>query len=102
MLHQYFSNTLREVKNMACMWGFLINQLVARNIVRHKIPLLMDDVFLIIGNGGVFTTKLVNEELEQLGWGPEVLDETTFQLIVYILKSEWGYRVRHYMVTEKE
>ena len=100
MLHQYFSNTLREVTNMASVWEFLINQLVARNIVRAKIPLLMDDIFCIIGNGGSFTTLLVNEQLEQLGWGPEALDETTFQLIVYILKSEWGYRVRHYMVEE--
>lgn len=100
MLHQHSSNALREVTNMASVWEFLINQLVARNIVRAKIPLLMDDVFLIIGNGGTFTTQLVNEQLEQQGWGPDLLDETSFQLIVYILRSEWGYRVRHYMVKE--
>jgi len=100
MLRQYFSNTSREDTNMASMWEFLINRLVARNIVRAKIPLLMDDIFWLIGNGGSFTTRVVNEQLEQLGWAPEVLDETTFQLIVYILKSEWGYRVRHYMVKE--
>ena len=100
MLHEHFSNTLREVKNMASMWQLLKNQLVARNIVSDKIPLLMDDIFGIIGNGGAFTTQLVNEELEQLGWGPEVLDETIFQLIVHILKSEWGYRVRHCMFEE--
>ena len=87
---------------MASVWEFLINQLVARNIVRAKIPLLMDDIFFIIGNGGRFTTQLVNEQLEQQGWGPDLLDETSFQLIVYILKSEWGYRVRHYMVKEQE
>lgn len=100
MLHEYFSNSLGEVKNMASMWEFLRNQLVARNIVRAKIPLLMDDIFWMIGNGGAFTTRTVNEQLEELGWGPEVLDETIFQLIVYILKSEWGYRVRHYMVED--
>jgi len=83
---------------MASMWEFLINQLVARNIVRDKFPLLMDDIFWIVGNGGTFTSRIVNEQLEELGWGSEVLDETIFQLIVYILKSEWGYRVRHYMV----
>ena len=82
------------------MWKFLINRLGERNIVHAEIPEFIQDVFSIIGNGGAFTTRFVNERLERLGCGSEVLDETTFQLIVYILKSEWGYRVRHYMVGE--
>ena len=83
---------------MASAWDFLIDRLVARNILQAEIPEFIEDVFSIIGNGGAFTTELVNGRLKRLGWGFEVLDETTFQLIVYILKSEWGYRVRHYMV----
>jgi hypothetical protein len=38
--------------------------------------------------------------LELLGWGPEALDETSFQMIVSILESEFGYRVNHYDVTK--
>jgi hypothetical protein len=53
-------------------------------------------VVRIIGDGGVFTTRLVNDRLKKLGWGSELLDETSFQLIVNILESEWGYGVRHY------
>jgi hypothetical protein len=48
----------------------------------------------------LFTTQLINEQLIHLGWNPEVLDETSFQLIVYILESEWGYRVNRYSVEE--
>ena len=96
----YVSNTLKAVIEMASVWEFLINQLVAREIFHAQIPEFIEDVFSIIGNGGDFTTRFVNARLERLGWGPEVLDEATFQLIVYILKSEWVYRVRHYMIHE--
>ena len=63
------------------------------------IPGIIRDVIRIIGGGGSFTAELVNDMLEQLGWKQEVLDETTFQLIVYILETEWGYRVRHYSIS---
>jgi hypothetical protein len=39
---------------------------------------------------------VVNTRLRQMGWGSELLDEISFQLIVHILESDWGYRVRHY------
>ena len=74
----------------------LIYRLTERGILLDHIPALVRDVLRIIGEGGVFTTRLVNARLGQLGWGSELLDETSFQLIVYILESEWGYRVRHY------
>jgi hypothetical protein len=74
----------------------LIYRLTERGILLDHIPALVRDVLRIIGEGGVFTARLVNARLEQLGWGSELLDETSFQLIVYILESEWGYRVRHY------
>ena len=74
----------------------LINSLIGRGVFPDHIPALVRNILRIIGHGGMFTTKLVNRELEQLGWGPAVLDETCLQLIVSILASEWGYRVRHY------
>ena len=76
----------------------LICRLTERGMALDHIPGLVRNVLQIIGDGGLFTTQLVNGQLEQLGWGPEVLDETSFQLIVYILESEWGYRVNHYRV----
>jgi len=76
----------------------LIDRLTQRGISFDHIPGLARTVLQIIGEGGLFSTQLVNEQLELLGWGCEVLDETSFQLIVYVLESEWGYRVRHYNV----
>ena len=74
----------------------LIYRLAERGIPLGHIPALVRDVLRIIDKGGVFTNRLVNARLGHLGWGSELLDETSFQLIVYILESEWGYRVRHY------
>ena len=74
----------------------LIYRLTERGILLDHIPALVRDVVRIIGEGGVFTTRLVNARLGQLGWGFELLDETSFQFIVHILESEWGYGVRHY------
>jgi hypothetical protein len=51
---------------------------------------LIREVCSIVGDGGLFTSALVNQRLERLGWGKEALDETTFQLIVSILEDEWG------------
>ena len=74
----------------------LIHRLTERGVSPDHIPGLMRNVLRLVGDGGMFTTTLINTQLEQLGWRSEVLDESCFQLIVYILESEWGYRVRHY------
>ncbi len=81
---------------MSRLLHLLIYRLTERGVFPDHIPGLMRNVLRILGQGGTITTKLVNEQLEQLGWGPEVLDETSFQLIVHILESEWGYRVKPY------
>lgn len=80
----------------------LIAGLTRRGVFPDHIPGVVRNVLHIIKDGGAFTTGLVNQQLEQLGWGREVLDEISFQLIVYILESEWGYRVRHYQVGSTE
>ena len=80
----------------------LIYRLIQRGFSPEHIPRLVRDVIRIIGAGGVFTTRLVNVRLGQLGWDYELLDETSFQLIVHILESEWGYRVKHYAPTSPE
>ena len=87
---------------MAPLLRLLIYHLTERGIPLDHIPALVRDVLRIIGEGGIFTTRLVNARLGQLGWGFELLDETSFQLIVHILESEWGYRVRHYAPSSLE
>ena len=91
-----------EIISMSLPLQLLIYRLAERGIPLDHIPALVGDVLRIIGGGGVFTTRVVNSRLRQLGWGLELLDETSFQLIVHILESEWGYRVRHYSPNSPE
>ncbi|MFP3870842.1 MAG: hypothetical protein ACLFVT_08210 [Syntrophobacteria bacterium] len=83
---------------MATPWEGLITRLGEKGLAPEQIPGFIRDVLGIIGDGGVFTTSLVNEKIAQLGWGSGIFDESSFQLIVQILESEWGYRIRHYNV----
>jgi hypothetical protein len=73
---------------MAIQMESLIKRLNIRGISSAQIPGLIRDVFRVVESRGYFTTTLVNDCLQQLGWGQKVLDETSFQLIVYILESE--------------
>ena len=64
----------------------LISRLSARGVPPHHAPGLIRDVCSTLGEGGPSTCYVVNQRLERLGWGPEALDETTFQLIVSVLE----------------
>lgn len=73
----------------------LIPQLMARGVAPAQFPALMREVLQVVVKGRLFTAPLINGQLQQQGWGPEVLDETSLQLIANILETELGYRVRH-------
>ena len=81
---------------------YLIERLTARGFAPEHIPGVVRNVLQVIGGGGVFTTEMVNQQLELLGWGEEALDETSFQLIVYLLESEFGYKVSHYSINQEK
>jgi hypothetical protein len=87
---------------MESLWEVLIVRLVARGVFLAQIPAFVRNVLGIVGKGGLFTTRIINEQLERLGWGPETLDEMSFQLLVHILESDLGYRVRHYHLGLRE
>jgi hypothetical protein len=44
-------------------WEVLVSRLVARGISLAQIPTLVRNVLGIIGNGGLFTTRMINEQL---------------------------------------
>ena len=96
-LHLSCLEQVRSPK-IASPMEILICRLTERGISHTRVPGIVRDVFHIIADGGIFTIDLVNSWLEHLGWGQEVLDETSFQLIVHVLEREWGYRVRHYSI----
>ena len=46
-----------------------------------EIPGLIKDVFNIIDNGEYCNITAVNQEMEDLGWGIEIMDNITYELV---------------------
>jgi hypothetical protein len=46
-----------------------------------EIPGLIKDVCNIIDNGEYCTITAVNQEMEDLGWGIEIMDNITYELV---------------------
>ena len=54
-----------------------------------EIPRLIQDVFNIIGKGRYCTITDTNQELEDLGWGIEIMDYVTYDLINSLFNKKW-------------
>jgi len=50
---------------------------------------LIQDVFNIIGKGRYCTITDANQELEDLGWGIEIMDNVTYALINSLFNKKW-------------
>ena len=51
-----------------------------KGFMRIEIPGLIQDVFNIIGKGRYCNITDANQELEDLGWGIEIMDNITYEL----------------------
>jgi len=54
-----------------------------------EIPGLIQDVFNIIGKGRYCNITDANQELEDLGWGIEIMDNVTYELINSLFNKKW-------------
>ena len=76
----------------------LFGRLTARGLMSVEILRLIKDVFNIVRDGGNFTVASINMELERLGWRDRVMDETSFELIIFILENEYDYEVKRHLL----
>ena len=61
----------------------------AKGFMSIEIPGLIQDVFNIIGKGRYCTITDANQELEDLGWGIEIMDNVTYELINSLFNKKW-------------
>ncbi len=54
-----------------------------------EIPGLIQDVFNMLGKGRYSNITDVNQELEDLGWGLEIMDNFTYDLINSLFNKKW-------------
>ncbi len=59
-----------------------------KGFIPIEIPRLFQDVFNITGKGRYSNITDANQELEELGWGIEILDNVTYNLIVSLFNKK--------------
>jgi len=69
--------------------GNLFLSFKKKGFMSIEIPGLMQDVFNIIGKGRYCTIIDANQELEDLGWGLEIMDNVTYELINSLFNKKW-------------
>ena len=52
-----------------------------------EIPELVKDVFDIMHNRGNCTITTIDQDLEELGWGINIMDNVTYRLITSLVKG---------------
>jgi len=71
----------------------LFLRLSAKGLTPAEIIRLIKNSFYIIREGGGPSAALMNQKLEQMGWEEQILDEATFDLIMFWFENRNGYAV---------
>ena len=58
-----------------------------KGFIPIEIPGLIKDVFNIFDNPVYSTIADINQELEDLGWGIEIMDDTTYEIIHSLVQN---------------
>jgi hypothetical protein len=80
------------------IYSTLFGRLSDRGMMPAEITRLIEDVFNIIRGGGNFTVSSINQALVCLGWGDQIMDEISFELIIFLMETEHEYEVKKYII----
>lgn len=65
----------------------LFHKLEKKGFMPVEIPDLIKDILDIFGNSERFTKTTINQELESLGWGIDVIDNVEYKLITSLVED---------------
>ena len=74
--------------------NYLLDHMVKRGVDIDILKGLIREVGNIAINTSYISLKIVNERLEYLGWGKDVLDEKGLQLILLLLEDSGLIKVK--------
>jgi hypothetical protein len=72
----------------------LLLKLSSKGLPPGQVARLVKDVLNMVNDSGDLSVMHVNQRLAYLGWGEEILDEFTYELIIYLLENEEAH-IRH-------
>lgn len=85
-------------ENTVNICATLFWRLSSHGLSPDEINRLVRDVFNMLRDGGSFTVAFVNYELQELGWSSPVMDENSFELIIFLLENEFDYIVNTHVI----
>lgn len=85
-------------ENTANICATLFWRLSSLGLQPNEVNKLVKDVFNLLRDGGSFTVAFVNYELESIGWPTSVMDDHSFELIIYLLENEFDYTVNTHII----
>jgi hypothetical protein len=66
----------------------LLLKLSSKGLPPGQVARLVKDVLNMVNDSGHLPVAAVNQRLAYLGWGEGILDESTYELIIYLLENE--------------
>ncbi len=85
-------------ENTANICATLFWRLSSHGLQSTEVNKLVKDVFNLLREGGSFTVAFVNYELESMGWSKAIMDDYSFELIIYLLENEFDYTVNTHII----
>lgn len=85
-------------ENTVNICATLFWRLSSHGLTPDEINRLVKDVFTLLRDGGSFTVAFINYELQRQGWSTSVLDENSFELIIFLLENEFDYIVNTHVI----
>ena len=71
-------------KSFYSLWRWFQNQ----GLYQEEFPYIMKDIFNYIDQSGNAPLNLINQELEALGWGIQLIDETVYKDLLILHQNK--------------
>ena len=62
-----------------------------KGFLPEEIPFFIKDIYSFMDQEAEAPLGSLNQELEILGWGLHIVDETIYKKIAYLYRHRWGY-----------
>jgi hypothetical protein len=79
---------LGEASGTRDILQLLLDRLCCRGLLLWQAPRFLKDVLNTIDGYAAMTAPDLNQRLHRLGWGDQMLDAFTLELVIYLLENQ--------------
>ena len=83
-------------KSLDNLWEWFKKQ----GLYQEEFPYFMEDIFNYIDQKGNAPLNLLNQELETLGWGIQIIDESVYQQMLFLHQNKNVINLKGHLDTQ--